>query len=320
LYLGTLWLVYRIGAEVFDARAGIASAAAVALWPSYLTHTTLPLKEPLAIACLLSLVLVCVTWLGRKLTPARGLALACAAVPPTLVLASMKSNMWETLVLLVALGALLLVVRFVRARRVAFGNSLCAALVAAFVFAAPQHETSVRVRDRLAAEAASASGGGLVWTFAGSRVAQRRAQFVKAYRDGGSNIDEDVAFRDTSDILRHLPRASVVGLFAPFPPMWFEPGKRVGLGGRLVAGTETLLLYFVEALACVGLWHARREPAAWLMLLFALGNVVAIGLVVTNVGAAFRLRYPFMMLVLVLGVGGVRSLTGRRAATYRGRP
>jgi hypothetical protein len=215
--------------------------------------------------------------------------------------------------LLVALGWLLLAVRFVRERRVAFGNALCAALVAAFVFAAPQHETSVRVRDRLASEAAAASGGGLVWTIAGSRAAQRRAQFVKVYSGSGSAIDEDVVFRNTSDILRHLPRAAAIGLFAPFPSMWFEPGKRVRLGGRLVAGIETLLLYFVEALACVGLWRARREPAAWLMLLFALGNMLAIGLVVTNVGAVFRLRYPFVMLVLILCVGGVRSLMRRRA-------
>jgi hypothetical protein len=318
LYLGTLWVVYRIGAAVFGARAGLVSAASVALWPSYLLHTTLPLKDPLSIACLLSLVLVCVTWLGRKLTPACGLATACAAVPPTLALASMKSNMWETLVLLVALGVLLLAACFVRARRVAYGNALCAALVVGFVFAAPQQETAVRVKDRLASEEAAASGGGLVWTLAGSRVAQRRAQFVILYKGSGSAIDEDVAFRDTSDIVRHLPRAAAIGLFAPFPSMWFGSGGHVGRGGRLVAGVETLLLYFVEALACFGLWRARREPAAWLIALFALASMLAMGLVVTNVGAAFRLRYPFMMLVLILCVGGVSSFAGRRAGASRG--
>jgi hypothetical protein len=53
------------------------------------------------------------------------------------------------------------------------------------------------------------------------------------------------------------------------------------------------------------------------MALVALANVLAIGLVVTNVGALFRLRYPFMMLMLVLAVGGLRSLAGRRGVAYR---
>ena len=299
-YLTTLWLVYRIGAEAFGRRAGLISAAAVAVWPSFLLHTTQPLKDPLSVACVLALVLVCLTWLKRALTPARGLALGAAAAAPLFLLAGAKSNMWESLVLLVALGAGLMAVRFARERRVAFGNVLCAALVTAILFGAPQRQTSVRVKDRLASEASAAAGGGVFWTLAGARIAARRAQFVKVYRGSGSSVDEEIVFRDTPDILRHLPRAAAVGLFAPFPSMWFARGESVGLGGRFLAGAETLLFYLAAALACAGAWRARREPAAWLLLSFALANVVALGLVVTNVGAIYRLRFPFAMLVLIL--------------------
>jgi hypothetical protein len=175
----------------------------------------------------------------------------------------------------------------------------------------------VRVKDRLASEAAAAAGGGLFWTRAGSRIAARRAQFVKVYRGSGSAVDEDVAFRDTSDIILYAPRAAAVGLFAPFPSMWFGRGGRVGFGGRLLAGVEMLLLYLAAALACAGAWRARREPAAWLLLAFALANILALGLVVTNVGALFRLRYPFLILLLILCAGWAGRLTVRRAEARR---
>src|SRR6266480_954597 len=46
-YLGILVLIFDLGREVFNRRAGLIAAATVALWPSFLLHTTQLLKDPL---------------------------------------------------------------------------------------------------------------------------------------------------------------------------------------------------------------------------------------------------------------------------------
>jgi hypothetical protein len=339
-YLAAVWLVYRIGAEAFGRRAGLLAAAAVAPWPSFVLHTTQLVKDPLFVACMLGVCAVCVCWLARALTPWRGLALAAAAAPPLLLLARAKSNMWESVASVIFVAAALLAVRLARERRLLAGNLLCAALVVLLLFAAPVQQTSVRVRDELAAggasvahtEARDADGeasketqgetsggaaangadasGGFVWRLAGARVARRRENFVARYGHTKSSLDADVKFGDTPDIVVHLPRAALVGVFAPFPRMWFDEGDRTGRAGRLLSGAETLAFYAAAALACVGLYAERRNLAAWLLVTVALLNCVALGLVVTNVGALFRLRYVFWMLVVITAARGALGLAG----------
>src|SRR2546423_2377624 len=60
-YLSILILVFSLGREVFRPRAGLLAAGAVALWPSFLLHTTQFLKDPLVVAGTLALVLLLVS-------------------------------------------------------------------------------------------------------------------------------------------------------------------------------------------------------------------------------------------------------------------
>lgn len=302
-YLAIVSLVYGVGAQVFGRRAGLLAAALVALWPSFLLHTTQLLKDPLSVACLLAIVLVAVTWLGSSLTPARAVLMAAAYAAPLFVLARVKSNMWESVASVVLTGAALLLLRCVRERRALVGNLLCAALALILLFAAPVRTTTVTVRDTNAVVATGEQG--FVWGHLGARIASRRAYFIERYSGAfGSNIDEGVTFRNTADIVRYLPRATLVGFFAPFPSMWLARGAYTGRAGRLLSGAEMLACYLVAALACVGMWRGRRNAAAWLLFVVTLVNMVALGLVVTNVGALFRLRYVFWMLIIVLAAEG----------------
>ncbi len=78
---------------------------------------------------------------------------------------------------------------------------------------------------------------------------------------------------------------------------------------------ETLLTYAIEGLALAGLWRARRELAAWLLFAIVVIGAVALGLVVSNVGALYRLRYSFWILIAVLAAGGVTHLFGRKSSS-----
>ena len=87
-----------------------------------------------------------------------------------------------------------------------------------------------------------------------------RYGFVTSYPGAGSNIDTDVEFKSIGDILGYLPRAALIGLFAPFPQMWFEAGPQVGYAGRIVSGLETLLMYLMELLAFIA---SGRDAMSW---------------------------------------------------------
>jgi hypothetical protein len=90
--------------------------------------------------------------------------------------------------------------------------------------------------------------------------------------------------------------------------MWLQSGKQVGLSGRVISGFEMLLTYVIELLALFGLWSQRKNLSAWL-LLFIIGlGALALGVVVNNMGAMYRLRYPFWVLMVILGAGGLSFL------------
>src|SRR3569832_1469195 len=94
-YLSILTCVYFLGREVFDARTGFLAATIVALWPTFLFSSTQLLRDPLAIACLLALMLVLVFVLGRKIAWSKSIALGIAgAVLETLFWVA-RGNMWN---------------------------------------------------------------------------------------------------------------------------------------------------------------------------------------------------------------------------------
>ena len=79
----------------------------------------------------------------------------------------------------------------------------------------------------------------------------------------------------------------------------------MGVSGRLISGFETVLTYIIECLALFGLWRARRKLSAWFLFVLIVMGTVALGLAVNNMGALYRLRYPFWILMVILGAGGI---------------
>lgn len=311
LYLACVALVFCLGREVFGVRAGLLAACAVALWPSFLLHTTQLLKDPLFAALTLALVLVNVRWLKpRTWAGAMGAAAAGGLVVTPLWLA--RSGMGAVTLSLVVLDALALGVWQLRERRLYAANVAGAALVFALTLAVPRlaHDAlelgrspmSVRWAEEhselLEQEKQTNQKGFLSGAVASVRRVRRA--FVEVYKDSGSNVDADVRIDSLTDLLFYLPRAAEVGFFAPFPNMWLASGKSVGRAGRLLGGFESLLMYAVEALALIALWRARKRLDVWLLFASAATGIVALGLVAVNVGTLYRLRYVFVMLLIVI--------------------
>ncbi|MFL6230752.1 MAG: hypothetical protein ACJ741_18415 [Pyrinomonadaceae bacterium] len=318
-YLATLTLVFKLARETFDRRAALFAVALTGLWPSYLLHTTQLLKDPLLITAILVLMLILVRLLTTTHSWRGGVAAGVAASVAVFVIWLVRTSMWDVTRAVVVLGIVLLVVRQVRERRVLWRNVAGVVLLVAAVVIIPRYgvafnslrtmpgrfDPSAEIQQDMSLE---------------ERVAFRRDLFNGTDDDGetsGSTIDTGRQLRNKAEIARYLPRAAVIGFLAPFPNMWFAEGSKVHSSGRLLSGFEMLLTYAVELLALVGVWHGRHRFTTWLLLLTSAAGALGLGLVVRNIGTLYRLRYPFWMLLVILGGGGAVQLCARLSTRKR---
>ncbi|HSK62660.1 MAG TPA: STT3 domain-containing protein [Pyrinomonadaceae bacterium] len=304
-YLGILSCVYALGREIFNDRTAILAAVIVGLWPSFLMHSTQLIRDSLSILCLLALQLVLTLLLTRTLSWRSGLAAGIAGALLATLFWVLRGNMWNIVVGAVGITILLLLWRMIRERRLLAANMIAIAFVVVTMLVVPTRLESTSlpgVRPPTTSLAipttteTPATEG--VLTRALKQIGQRRAGF-RGYRAQESNIDGDVRLTTAAEVLKFIPRAAVIGFFAPFPRMWFERGS-YGSVGRLLSGAETFVMYFLYFGVAACLWRNRRRLETWLLFLVATLGTVALGLVVANAGALYRLRYVFWIMFIIM--------------------
>ncbi|MDX6575552.1 MAG: hypothetical protein QOE96_1505 [Blastocatellia bacterium] len=322
-YLAILILVYKLGELVFSGRAGLMAAATVALWPSFLLHTTQLLRDPLLITAVLVLMLSVTLCLKRDYAWPKGLLLGAAGTAAIVLIRIVRLPMWGMVWAIILLGVFFLIVRLVGQKRLPAGNVIFMIIVTAVVTITPHFQSRFH-NQQLARRRGVIAHEEVQQLPLEEQMATHREGFNWRVdssgnvvpSEAGSDIDQGVHLTKFSDIVRGVPRALAVGFFAPFPNMWFRDGKQVGGSGRLLSGFETMLSYVIECLALFGLWRRRRDVAAWLLCLVMTLGALVLGLVVANIGALYRLRYPFWTLLIILGAGGADYLLRRtKAAT-----
>ena len=330
-YLGILICIYFLGREVFNARAGFVAAAIVGLWPSFLFHSTQLMRDSLAILCFLVMIVVLVVVIGRDLTLRESIGAGVAGALAVTLFWVTRGNMWNAVVVAIAITLAMLVSRTLREKQFMPGNALVLVLVIGAALLVParlESTTLPGVRPPTTPLAIPSSAPVAIpsqppppmrmttyWIRVFKQAADRRAGFRSATAHA-SDIDSDVRFHDNSDVYRYLPRAAVIGFFAPFPKMWFQHGS-FGLAGRLVSGAETLAMYFLYITVAFCLWRDRRNLKMWLLFLVASVGMAGLGLIVVNAGALFRIRYVFWMLLIVIAAEGIRHLTVLRTSATK---
>jgi putative peptidoglycan lipid II flippase len=319
-YLAILGLLFKLGATVFNYRTGLIAAGTVAIWPSFVLHTTQLLRDPLLITAFLILMVAVVLCLKRDYPWIRGLLGGVAAATAIVLIRIVRLPMWSMLWATTAMAVLFLIIRLLRQHRYPIGNIIFALMMIAALLIAPHFQTAFHNQQVVRRPRVIVPEEVQKLPLEEQIAARRQGFALRLDNSGqpvpseaGSDIDRGVRFNGTADIIWHLPRALVVGVFAPFPNMWIGAGKQVGGSGRMLSGFETLLSYMIECLALFGLWQARRDISGWFVFLVITLGAVALGLVVANIGALYRLRYPFWALLIVFGAGGVDYLFRRSA-------
>ncbi len=129
-----------------------------------------------------------------------------------------------------------------------------------------------------------------------------------------SLVDSDVDIVSLDRALGYVPRALLIGLFAPFPWQWFDTQGSTG-AMRMVAGVEVCLILFLFPAFLVGAWNLlrRRQLDGILLLVVGLMLAIPLSLAVANIGTLFRLRLLFWLPWLaVVAMGDPVRLVRRR--------
>jgi len=304
-YLGILSCIYFLGREVFSESVGLLAASIVGVWPTFLVYSTQLMRDSFAILCFLALMLVLTSLVGREFSLRRSIGLGSAGALAATLFWITRGNMWNAVLVAVAITFALLASRMIREKKFIAGNFIAIVLIIAAALLAParfESTTQPGVRPPATAlaipSASQPAPSEGIWTRVIRQISDRRAG-TRLARARASDIDSEVRFNGLGDMVRYLPRAAMIGFFAPFPNMWFQSGA-FGLAGRLVSGVETLAMYVAYVAVGFCLWRERRNAKVWLLFLVAAMGMVALGLVVVNAGALFRIRYVFWMLLIVL--------------------
>lgn len=134
-----------------------------------------------------------------------------------------------------------------------------------------------------------------------SAVAYARASLIGSGLASNANsmIDVNEIPSNAIEIFKYAPRALHISLLAPFPNKWFNGGML-----NFLSSMEMLACY----LAYIGLFFflifRNFNYKIILILLYVLIPLVIFGTLSPNIGTLYRVRYIFLMVIVMLGVCG----------------
>jgi len=128
----------------------------------------------------------------------------------------------------------------------------------------------------------------------------------------GSSIDSDIVIYDFNSLIRYLPRAIQIALFAPFPNSWSDTGNAVGKIGRIISGVEMFLWYFILigfSYSLIYNFSIFRQLLP--VFIFSVAITILLAYVVPVVGALFRMRQGYMIPFYIFGTYGLTIIYSR---------
>ncbi len=115
----------------------------------------------------------------------------------------------------------------------------------------------------------------------------------------GSLYDAAVLPASTLQVMAYVPRALQISLFAPFPSLWLEKLSAT----RLLSVAETVVWYLIAPGVLLALWLGRSR-AMFALLAFSLALMTVYGITLANIGTLYRIRYLYLLLLMLVGLAG----------------
>ncbi len=134
--------------------------------------------------------------------------------------------------------------------------------------------------------------------------------FMTSYgvREGaGSMISIEHMPDNLTDFVKFMPRAGLIALYAPFPAGWINASNMV----QKVGVFEILFLYILTPGVLFLVYSTRASPITLWLLTTSLYMLTTQGYLLTNLGTLHRIRYPYTLVIIMLGVLGCAIFISR---------
>lgn len=140
-----------------------------------------------------------------------------------------------------------------------------------------------------------------------SKFAGVRFRYICVAPDAHSTLDRDSIPSDISGVITYLPRALQIAIFAPFPDTWFNEFSITRIVGR-----AEIFIWYLFIPGVIILLFRRRTLPVWLAMGFGFVFLLTYSYVIPNLGTLHRIRYPFIMIFMLLGALGWCEVLLRR--------
>jgi hypothetical protein len=299
----TVVCVYKTVRHLFPNHRVLAllSATIFGIWPSYLFQSTQLLKDPLYNMGILTMVWGWLALLSGK----RGIGFSILVCFGVLIAHLNRRYILEALVFLTLLATIFVIWR----KRETLAHALLACMLVLGLYAyehrfrppPPPVVQPTVIKDPWQYE--DWLPDWFEWRI--KAIVNARIGWATSYPEAGTNIDTDVRFYSVRDVIKYVPRALQIGFLAPFPGHWFEEAKVAGRPSRAFAAIEMMVWYFLLP-GFLYFIASRENPIQirlW-MLIYSGCLVLLTALVVTNIGALYRMRFVYFLPILIGGLEG----------------
>lgn len=125
-----------------------------------------------------------------------------------------------------------------------------------------------------------------------------------------SIVDQDRLPAGSLEALLYLPRAAILGIFSPLPTYWSYAIIDEGSFFYAITSVEAVIFYI--GIVSLLLWIVRtRNFSALVPVAISIFVMTLYGMAIPFVGALYRYRYPWWILLLCLGIAALFSLLTR---------
>ena len=130
-----------------------------------------------------------------------------------------------------------------------------------------------------------------------------------------SIVDTDRLPSGALDALLYLPRAVLLGVFSPWPSDWGFIFKYGSSFFYTIAPLEAILLY--AGLVSICIWLLRtRQWTLFIPILMSVAVMSIFAMATPFIGALYRYRYPWWMLLICLGIAAFSEIMRRKCILH----
>lgn len=330
------YLLLRIGREIWPGRtgnlAGLIAASLFIIFPSALSWYSQPLKDSFVIAGAL-LILFSLLKLYHPRNNRHGVTYLLLFAIGIFLTIFVKPYYIKLILVITALIALIVIPWVLWTRKQGrYQTALLYIAAIALTLGAyksmPQTANDGMLYENFSAQLSSASQPAsqpaIVWSWQNTpyipdfiekylgTTAKTRVGMILYNQSVHATTLVDAEYKPNSigTTLAYLPRALLVGAFAPFPNTWLQ---KLSLPKLSVIG-ETLIWYIIAPGILLALLY-RRSIQLTITLLFALFFITVFSFVGPNVGTLYRARYAFEFLLILIGIAGWLTFLARQFST-----